>query len=535
MWWMSGAWAAPLVDVTSALPAADVGGLSDGLHGVAWLDADGDGDLDWFHPNGFGMPARLFRNDGGAFVEVAAEVGAAVRLGNAGALAVDVDGDGWTDLVLPGDGSGSFASTSPLRVLKNESGRFRDATAELGLLALPMGSIAASAADVDADGDIDLFVAFAGVWNRDRGERSRLLLQQDGVFVDGSAAAGILDDPWACSTAFVHLDDDDAIDLVVGRCFGTTPYRLSVYRNLGGGRFAQVAEAQHVWAEGYWMGLATGDLDEDGVTDVFSTSTGQRAGLPHALYRGLHEDFEDVSVPSHAPIRRFAWGAALQDFDNDGALDVFLAGGGGPHFLGADEDMAPATFARGRGDGTFAPAEFVEGPPERTMSGVAAADYDGDGAVDLAIGVQGSAKGHGQPILLRGRGGGASVTVRLRDPSGANPAAIGARVTLRTASGRTLARQVLAGDSFSSTSSPWPTFGLGEDASAEASVRWPGGERERFGVVGVGVVELERGRGIVEAPSPGSRPEPVGCAVGGGARGGLAALAALAALRRRRA
>lgn len=535
--------AGPSFQDESAAIAAEIGGFSDGYHGVGWLDVEGDADLDLVHTNGADHPVVLWRNEPAGFVRDPAFP--EVRTGTSGVLAADLDGDGATDLLLLGEGAELVAPTPVYQLRNDGTGGFLDVTDAVGLpSALPAVSRAATAGDVDGDGDLEVLVVSPGRWPERALYADTLLFLEGGRWVDRAAAWGVDEANANCAASFVHLDDDAYIDLVVGACNQIVTSSIRVYRNVGGTRFDRVDVQERVWERGLWMGFAFGDFDGNGQTDLFATNFGADFGLPPALYA---QDADSFGLITPTPFTRLAWGTTAADFDSDGHLDLFQVG----EFWNWEADYTGSNgeLALGRGDGTF---EAPEVPVDLTMrhtASLAAADYDGDGHVDLAVGVAADTRDAtpSAPALLHNLGGtGRSLTVRPWDPSRPNHAAIGARVSVELPDGRVLKRQILAGTSYLSTESPWATVGIGSHGSARVVVRWPDGDVDDFGQVIAGnTLDAVRGGASVSGvrdplgfgPPVGAGPRSarpdVGCNTARGGAWGVWVVAALLSLTRR--
>jgi enediyne biosynthesis protein E4 len=512
-----------------------VGGV--GYSGVALLDVDADGDLDLYFGNGPGRPNALLQNDGtGRFTDVAVEAGAAVGTGTGGVLAADLDGDGYPDLVLPGD-------KSNLVTLGNlGDGTFADVTVASRLVGARR-NISAHAADIDLDGDLDVYVgasrvpetAYLNTLWRNNGDRT---------FTEIGEAAGVATRAGHCAATFTHLDDDTAIDLLIANCNDNDllPRPYEVYRNLGDGTFVDIQSSSRIWAVGHFMAVAMGDFDGDLRLDFFSTNIGTvgdgRDG-PHALYRAngdgtWSEVAAEVGVAEHV----FGWGAASADLDNDGWEDLYYVG----KAHAPDGVASPGLLFRNRG-GTFDPPVIPVDLSDRYTVAVAAGDVDGNGWMDLVVVVTDSPDGSvpGHPVLLLNEGTGAHWLEMRLQGTWDNRAGIGATVFV-TAAGRSQLREVAAGTGYKSTSSPWPHFGLGDATSAEVCVRWPDGTEEGFGTVAADQrLDLVQGQGAGAAcPVPGGEAAPTaeeeergcgGCAAGAGGVGwGLGLAGCLAGL-----
>ena len=140
--------------------------------------------------------------------------------------------------------------------------------------------------------------------------------------------------------AVMDVDNDGRLDVFFVNG-GDASNRL--YRNLGGWRFQDVTEAWGVRGSGYGMGVAAGDYDNDGKTDIFVTSVGR-----NYLYRNNGSRFAEVAGPSGVAGAGWSVGAAFVDYDRDGRLDLFVS-----RYLDWDLDKS-----KWCGDGEGAPRSY---------------------------------------------------------------------------------------------------------------------------------------------------------------------------------
>lgn len=494
-------------------------------------------------------------------------------MGGGGAL-FDADGDGDLDAYLVQSGSlaaPSFASA----LFTNTDGRFARAESPRPADEAARYGMGAACGDADGDGDTDLYVTCVG--------SNVLFRNEGGRFTDAGAAAGAAGSGWSTSAAFFDLDKDGTLDLFVARylewskeaelpCVDglgrpdycspknyKTPARALLFHNQGQGRFADVSRASGVaGATGTGLGVACGDVDQDGWADVFVAND----GMPNHLWRNLgaanpgEARFENVAMLAGCGtdadgLAKAGMGIALFDLDEDRDLDILVC-----NLMGESD-----SFFRNEG-GYFSDrtAALGLGPVSKpfTRFGLALGDFDQDGELDLyeANGrverprmsvpgdpyaesnllLRGAGKARFEPVapaggtapvlvatsravaqgdvdgdgaldlLVVNRDGpahllmnraprrGGSVLLHVREKSGAD--ALGATLEIQLGS-RTLRRDVTAAFGYLTSHDPRVHVGLGAAPQVDlVRVRWVDGEAEAFGPLAAGQVhELRRGRG----------------------------------------
>ena len=264
----------------------------------------------------------------------------------AGAVWVDVDNDGWLDILLAnstGWPEQAAAGTHAALYRNDGDGTFTDMTRESGL-DVPIYGIGGAAADFDNDGQVDLYMTALGP--------NRLLRGQgDGTFVDVTDASGTGDPGFSTSAVWFDYDRDGQLDLFVTNYVEWTP-ETDLYCTL------------------------------DGESKSYCTPESYR-GQSSSLFRNLGDGtFEDATVASgvSSPSAK-ALSATMFDVDDDGWMDLFVT-----------NDTQPNQLFRNNGDGTFediavvAGVAFSEAGVARAGMGVDAADYDGSGRPSLVIG-----------------------------------------------------------------------------------------------------------------------------------------------------
>jgi hypothetical protein len=478
-------------------------------NGAAFLDYDRDGRLDILLLGGAGPQGkgthRLFRQEaGGRFADVTAGSGLDIAAFGSGVAVGDVDDDGFPDLCLTEYGG--------LRLLRNDAGRtFCDVTAAAGLVGTGWGT-AASFLDYDRDGRLDLVLANYVVYDPGRschapdGRREfcgpkdfpgapAALWHNVGTagtvrFEDASVASGLAERPGAgLGILCADFDADGWDDIFVAN--DQQPNRLWINRH--DGTFADEAVIRGVAVDALGraaanMGIAWGDVDGDGLADLFVTHLDLET---HTLWRqGPPGAFLDHSAAAGlVGLRRSTgFGTVLADFDLDGDLDLALVNG---DILAGPPASAPGLppfwrpyaqpndLLANDGSGRFASIAAANpalcGQPNVARP-LCAGDIDADGDVDLLVGVTA-----GRPLLLENvamrRGHWLAVRALVR-ADGRD--ALGAVVTV-TAGDRRWQRLVQPSASYLSSHDPRCHFGVGDATAIDGiEIRWPDGRSERF-------------------------------------------------------
>ncbi len=411
-------------DVTTPILADDDYG-----QGVAWADYDGDGDLDLYMVNMQVNPEypaynRLYRNDGGGvFTDVAPTLG------------LDHEGSGrscsWRDFDQDGDADLYLCNNGANRLYRNDGGGVFTTMAPDDTFTISDNSytMACAWADYDGDGDPDLYLS-----NHD--DQPNRLLRNDG---EDELNPG----EWLWTDVAPSLGLDNAES-------GT--------------------------------GVMWGDFDNDELLDLYVCNLG-----PNALYHNVSEggeiEFVDIAPLYDVGLDDDQYGAGVVwfDYDNDGDLDLYQ----GNHWNAQSDPAVNFLFRNDGPDGqqpdgwlftNVAPSSGLNISDDASTNGVACADFDEDGDLDLYLATMAGLNNK----LFRNDVADSTDNHWLQvdlTAMGSNTAAIGA--TLRAvADGRVILREVDGGSGFLSQGSLTVEFGLGAATTVDSlEIRWPTGVR----------------------------------------------------------
>ena len=343
-------------------------------------------------PPEYRLPEAAVRGSGELprFDDVAARVGLDAVSLSGGAIVDDLNGDGLPDVM-----TSSRGLLHQLRYFESDGeGRFVDRTAEAGLEGL-LGGLNLVHADYDNDGDPDVFVLRGG-WLVQPYPNS-LLRNDGGFFSDVTREAGLYSEHPTQTGAWADFDGDGWLDLFIGNeSRDSLTHRSELYRSRGDGTFEEVAAEVGIEVADFVKGVTWGDFDNDGRPDLYLS-------ILHAsnrLYRNLGPGvggggwaFEDVTERAGVgePLASFpTW---FWDFDNDGWLDIYVAGYAAQtadivrEMTGEPHAAALPRLYRNLGDGSFADVTAAQGI-DRIMYAMGSnyGDLDSDGWLDFLIG-----------------------------------------------------------------------------------------------------------------------------------------------------
>lgn len=456
-------------------------------------------------PETGGRNGLLQNNGDGTFTNVSEEAGVSDRSakGNGG-CAADYDNDGDQDLFVANWGASKLFQNGG-------EGNFTDVTefAGLGDPDSTYRSMGCAWGDYDQDGFLD-FVLVRHIDESDPdafakrfyyfGVRPLALFHndKDGTFTNMTDLLGTTDFPnrgedgfgniWGAGfqPGWVDFDNDGDLDLYVVNDFGAYIQPNVLWRNDGPGpdglwKFVDISEISGANSAMFGMGLAVADYNNDGYLDFFMTNIGDNVLLTS---NGDGRTFSDTAAAAGVAVgtfrrqQRVSWGTVFFDYDNDGYEDLYVVSG----WIDTDDinrkDQPNLLFRNNRGDGTFTDVSSISGAADWGIGrGVAYADFNGDGCLDLYLANMGRSAQQGeQARLFQNNCTWANNWLTIKTVgTDSNRDGIGARITL-AADGNTQIREVTAGASNKSQNMLPVHFGLGKSEIVESiQVRWPSG------------------------------------------------------------
>jgi enediyne biosynthesis protein E4 len=480
--------------------------------GVAVFDYNNDGLLDIFFTNGAAIPSleksdpsyynRLYRNNGdGTFTDVTEGAGLKGIGYSMGVAAGDYDNDGFVDLYITGYNRNQLFHN-------NGNGTFTDVTEKAGVSGVipkygKAWSVAAGWFDYNNDGLLDLFVVnylnydikTAALWTVrglpaycspvDYQGTPNILYRNngDGTFTDVSEQSHIAQYVGkGMGVAFGDYDNDGYTDIFVSN----DTFQNYLLHNNGDGTFTESSILAGVAynANGRslaGMGVDFRDLDNDGRPDIFETSMfGDSFPLYKNLGGGQFQDVTGAAGLTQLTSRSTAWGAGAFDFDNDGYKDLFAARAA---ILDNSMELDHRPYAmpnglfRNKGDFTFEDLSSKAGASFSVPAahrGAAFGDLNNDGKIDIVVTVL-----NGSPEILMNRTKNINHWILLKLVGvKSNRDGLGTKVKITTSLGSQFDVATTA-VGYNSSSDKRVHFGLGAaNVVDEIELTWPSGIKQ---------------------------------------------------------
>ena len=528
--------------------------------GICTGDIDGDGLADFYvtSPSGGG---RLYRNRGDfRFEDATAAAGISTDFWGTGASMADVNNDGFLDIYV-------CCYRQPNKLFLNDGkGQFTERAAAMKL-DYAGGSMTMAWADTDNDGDLDSYLATTGTppppgtqfqvnmvkrasdgmevpvvvpsveeyWQLlilpndravrvDSAQHDHLFRNDGAAFSDVTEKSGVKGPYFTFSATAWDYDADNRPDWYVANDF-SGPDRL--LHNRGDGTFEDRLGQTIPHTPWFSMGSDTGDVNNDGMIDLFATDMSATTHYREKVMMGNMDDMAwfldwaeprqfmrnalylntgtgrmmQVSQLAGVSSTDWTWTPRLEDFDNDGWIDIFITNGimrdamnsdmtnyadtvlkpGTPEFVNfwKEQPMRKEKNVAFRNTGHLKFEKVGDKwglDREGVTFGAATADFDNDGDLDLVMNNADVPAG-----VYRNRSTEGHVArVRLIGTT-SNRWGLGATVRVTLPDGQRLTRYVTATRGYLSASEPVAHFGLGAQARiAELTIDWPSGLRQTF-------------------------------------------------------
>jgi len=503
--------------------------------GVAWMDYNQDGLMDLFlvqsaatamykppHP----LRCALYHNNGdGTFTDVTEKAGVtgAGHYGQ-GVAVGDFDNDGYPDLYVTGYGSAILYHN-------NRDGTFTDVTSKAGVADQGQWSTSAGWFDYDKDGYLDLLVTNYIDWSPKnniwcgehrpgyrsychpgnyQGQKTKLFHNNhDGTFTDVSDASGVgKPESKGMGVVLADFNNDGWPDIAIAN--DSWPNFLFLNKHDGTFEDASFVSGLAASEDGRYeagMGIDAADVDRDGWLDVYITHLDFEL---NRLYRNNHNGTFDDSTYRSGIGNKFILlsGVSMKflDFDNDGWPDILQANGAMLDNVALYHSEVtykePLLMLRNAGKGQFEKVSESLGPDfTRPIvgRGLATADFDNDGDIDIAVNVRGD-----YPMILRNDGGNQNHWLEVfLIGTQSNRDGIGSSLRL-VSEGFVEVEQAKEGTSYMSASDPRIHFGLGKrNRIGSLEVTWPSRHVDRLTDVPVDqIIAVKEGAGIVARAFP---------------------------------
>lgn len=476
--------------------------------GVSLVDFNRDGYSDIFVAGN--REIHLLQNQkDGSFKNVSHLIPVAKNITPTAGIWADYDNDGLLDLFLV-NYQDEKDQAQKNQLFKNLGDKgFIDVSEKVGLTHRDKSSSAAFA-DIDNDGDLDLFVSnYGSIKMLAKGQVygdsafDRLYLNENGYFIDITKKAGLsgnkvvaanlattvtedeeIRQGFSFQPLWFDFNNDNLIDLFVTADFGSS----QLYQNLGNGKFKEVTHQAGLYDYGTGMGASILDINQDGYWDIY-VATGEDNKLwlnqKNGTFINLAKDYNLLDE------MHIGWGTSIIDLNNSGNPQIMVANGFIKNYFGTKGDEKNPMLKVNNSNSLFFAkknqvfsniAHFFSLLNPVSSRGLAVADFNNDGAQDIALTHRES---HHLSLYMNNHINQENhfLAVKLIGQKNQNRDGVGAKVTL--IKGDRIWRQLVsAGSSFASQHAYTLHFGVGDiDILDKVIVKWPNGKEQIFSQV----------------------------------------------------
>ena len=330
-----------------------------------------------------------------------------------GVAVADINQDGLQDVFFTGNQVGD-------KLFLNKGGLvFEDISTKAGITSDSTWSSGVTFADVDNDGDQDIYVCKFVYLENEKSANKLYINNGDLTFTEKAEAFGLADKGFSIQATFFDFDNDGLLDVYIVNQPPSIPnmgnklnyeqfsdilFSDRLYRNIGNGRFEDHSIEGNIRNFGFGLSATTGDFNNDGWQDIYTTND---FDVPDHMYiNQKNGSFKDELKSATKHISNFSMGSDISDFDNDGNLDLMVV-----DMMAEDHkriktnmgSMAPEQFwktvnqgghyqymfntlQRNNGNGSFSELGQLAGVTSTDWSWAPLfGDFDNDGYKDLFI------------------------------------------------------------------------------------------------------------------------------------------------------